>query len=257
MHRATASVMRFLSLVEVLDAKLSPKRTKPIWIAKFNFLGLLRVCESFVQFGHVRNLYEGGEIGEAIVKQLRPFVAKGVHGRWATNLLLSHYRNCTLDLLIDALEDNGQKKKGCLLGGNVESSKFKRYSTAAEVTYQLENGRPLPVLMYGSPLHWRAGAIVVSQKHWYFREIVFENNGDFVVDQFGLTYHRVHSPDLEICFRKDNGEVADTLGVDNLPFWGYALIFADLIEDTESFRYGIVRSGWQYLNADNNWSEHD
>jgi hypothetical protein len=59
MHRATASVMRFLSLMEVLDVKQSPKCAKPIWIAKFNFLGLLRVCESFVQFRHVRNLYEG------------------------------------------------------------------------------------------------------------------------------------------------------------------------------------------------------
>jgi hypothetical protein len=45
--------------------------------------------------------------------------------------------------------------------------------------------------------------------------------------------------------------------MDNLPFWGYALVFADLIDNTESFRYGIVMSGWQYLNADNIWSERD
>ncbi len=55
-NRATASVMRFLSRIEVLDMKLNPKRVKPIWIAKFNFLGLLRLCESFVEFKHVRNL---------------------------------------------------------------------------------------------------------------------------------------------------------------------------------------------------------
>ena len=152
MHRATASVMRFLSLMEELDCKLSPKRAKPIWIAKFNFLGLLRVCESFVQFGHVRNLCEGGEIGEAIVKQLRPFVAKGVHGKWATNLLLSHCRNSTLDQLIVALEENSPRKKGCLLGEKVESSKFRRCSTAAEVTDEMEKGRPLPVSLHGHPV---------------------------------------------------------------------------------------------------------
>jgi hypothetical protein len=256
-HRAMASVMRFLSLMESLDLQQSPKRLKPIWIAKFNFLGLLRVCESFVPFQHVKNLYEGGEIGEGIVKQLRPFVAKGVHGRWATNLLLRHYRNCTLDGLIDALENNSQKKKGCLLGVDVEPSKFKRYSTVAEVAHQMENGCPLPGLLYGSEEKWRAGVIVVSQKRWYFREIVFEKEEECVVDEYGLTYHRVHLPEQEFCFGKEGEQVVETLGDDNLPFWGYALMFADLIEDTDMFRYAIVRSGWQHLNAAHVWSEHD
>ena len=256
-NRATASVMRFLSLMEVLDRKLNPKRERPIWIAKFNFLGLLRVCESFVQFKHVRNLYEGGEIGEAIVKQLRPFVPKGLHVRWATNLLLAHYRNCTLDLLIDALEDKSAQQTGCLLGDGVLSSKFKRYSTSVEVNHQLENGRPIPVLLYGSPVNWRAGAVVVSQNYWYFKEMVFEVEGDIVDDRFGLTYHRVQSSDTESCFGKVDGEIKETVGDDDLTFWGYALMFADLIEDRERFRYAIVSEGWQYLNADNEWSEHD
>jgi hypothetical protein len=52
---ATASVMRFLCLMEVLD-KSYTKREKPIWIAKFNFLGLLRVCKSFLAFSMYRNL---------------------------------------------------------------------------------------------------------------------------------------------------------------------------------------------------------
>ncbi len=124
-NRATASVMRFLSLMESLDIKLHPKRIKPIWIAKFNFLGLLRVCESFLQFKHVRNLYEGGVIGEGVVKELRPLVAKGVHGRWATNLLLAHYRKFTLDILIEAAEEGSRHRTNCPLGNDIESSKFK------------------------------------------------------------------------------------------------------------------------------------
>jgi hypothetical protein len=54
-NQATASVMRFLCLMEVLD-KSYTKREKPIWIAKFNFLGLLRVCKSFLAFSMYRNL---------------------------------------------------------------------------------------------------------------------------------------------------------------------------------------------------------
>jgi hypothetical protein len=57
-------------------------------------------------------------------------------------------------------------------------SKFRRYSTAAEVIHQMGRGWPLPVLLYGSVGSWKA---VVSQNNWYFREIVFVN-GDYVND---------------------------------------------------------------------------
>jgi hypothetical protein len=40
-NRSTAPVMRFLGHKEDLDLKLNSKRKQPIWIAKFNFLGLL------------------------------------------------------------------------------------------------------------------------------------------------------------------------------------------------------------------------
>jgi hypothetical protein len=245
--------------MEVLDKKLHPKREKPIWIAKFNFLGLLRVCKSFPRFQHVRNLYEGGVIGEGIVKELRPLVAKGVHGRWATNLLLAHYRTSTLDLLIDALTKNRTTQTFCPLGPEVEMSKFRRYSTAAEVIHQMGRGWPLPVLLYGSVGSWKAGVIVVSQNNWYFREIVFVNDGDYVNDPHGLTYHRVNlvTAEEEYCFGKSHGEFSSTLGNLNLSFWDYGLMFADLIDDPVNFRYGIVRSGWQYLDSEHEWSEHD
>jgi hypothetical protein len=150
-NRATASVMGFFTKMEVLDKKLNPKRDKPIWIAKFNVLGLLCICKSFVEFKHVRNLYEGGAIREGIVKELRPLVVNGVHGRWATNLSLAHYRNCTLlDHLISPLEEEDGSQKKCPLGENIESSKFKCYTTAAEVIHQMDKGRPIPVLVYGS-----------------------------------------------------------------------------------------------------------
>jgi hypothetical protein len=257
-NRATASVMRFLCHIESLDLKLNPKREKPIWIAKFNFLGLLRVCESFVPFRHVRNLYEGGIIGEGIVKELRPLVAKGVHCRWATNLLLAHYRQQTLDILIDSLDNRSGQEKGCFLGHHVEPSKFKRYTTSAEVVYEMNMGRPLTVLLFGSNTNWRAGAIIVSQKFWYFREIDFLCNEDSVDDAYGLTYHRVHQAEQEICFgRVDGDDFEKNLGHLNLPFWDYGVLFPDLIEDTVAFRYAIVRTGWQYLNVKHEWSEYE
>ncbi len=63
--------------------------------------------------------------------------------------------------------------------------------------------------------------------------------------------------ETEFCFGNVDGPVSKTLGAEELPFWGYALLFADLIEEEIAFRYASVRSGWQYLNAANIWSEHD
>jgi hypothetical protein len=105
LNRSTASVMHFLSLIEDLDVRINPKRSKPIWIAKFNFLSLLRVCESFKRFNHhLRNMYEGAELGGGVVKDLRPLTAKGVGAQWATNLLLAYYRRSTLSMLLEAVQ---------------------------------------------------------------------------------------------------------------------------------------------------------
>ena len=49
----------------------------------------------------------------------------------------------------------------------------------------------------------------------------------------------------------------ETMGDDDLPFWDYALMFADQIEVTNHFRYAIVRSGWEHLDANTRWTSHD
>jgi hypothetical protein len=257
-NRSTAAVMRFLCHMESLDLKLNPKRAKPIWIAKFNFLGLLRVCESFEHFQHVRNLYEGGVIGEGIVKVLRPLVANGEHARRATNLLLRHYRQFTLDLLIEAAEGDHSNRRMCPLGDNVEFSKFKRYTTAAEVVHRISKGHPLPVLLYGSTEVWKAGVIIVAQNHWYFREISFGQGEDVMEDEYGLSYHRVQLHQNEICLGAMNGEFKDSLeGDHNLQFWDYGIVVPDILDASADSRYGILRSNWQYLNQYCEWSEFD
>jgi hypothetical protein len=129
MHRATAaSVMCALSLGG-FSMQTVAKRSNPSGSSSTSWVSL-RVQESFVQPAHVWNLYEGG-VHEAIVKQLRP--SKGGMGDGPPTLLPTN-RNCTLDLLIDSLEDNGQKK-GCVLGAMCGPSKFND-TAPAEVTQQ-------------------------------------------------------------------------------------------------------------------------
>jgi hypothetical protein len=260
-HRATASVMRFLSLIDVLDLKFNPKREKAIWLVKYNFLGLLRICESFDIFRHARNLYEGGVIGEGIVKVLRPLTAAGTHGKWATNLLLKHYRQLTLDMLIAATEGSVERRKRCPLGEDVESSKFKRYTTRADVTHLIHRGKPLAVLVYGGPEQWKAGVVIVAQNRWYFREILFGNDGNVLNDEYGLAYHHVTLGGNDFCLGVVNGEFTATLGTHNMTFWDYGLLLPDILRldmgGRVGYRYAIVRSNWQYLDETCEWNEFD
>jgi hypothetical protein len=43
--------------------------------------------------------------------------------------------------------------------------------------------------------------------------------------------------ETEFCFGNVDGPVSKTLGAEELPFWGYALLFADLIE----YLVGVAR----------------
>jgi hypothetical protein len=261
-NRATASVMRFLSLMESLDLKLNPKRQKPIWIAKYNFLGLLRICESFEPFQHARNLYEGGVIGEGIVKQLRPLTAAGMHQKWATNLLLRYYRQQSLDMLIAAAEGIGVRRKHCPLGENVEASKFKRYTHVMDVTHSMECGEPLPVLLYGTNARWKAGVILVYKNHWYFLEISFGDGTAVIDDEYGMAYHLAVAPGPPSSLGILHQEFAECLDGDpTLPFWDYGLVLPDILrvdmEGQAGYRYAIVRSNWQYLDAMRQWNEFE
>ncbi len=261
-NRATASVMRFLSLMESLDLKLNPKREKPIWIAKCNFLGLLRICESFEFFRHARNLHEGGVIGEGIVKQLRPLTASGVHKKWATNLLLKHHRQLTLDMLIAASDGSSTARKHCPLGENVEACKFKRCAHTMDVAHSIATGQPLPLLFHGSESAWKAGAVVVSKNSWNFQEMSFEKGpDDSLNDEFGLSHHLV-AIGASMCLGVVNEEFNLCLEGDlACQFWDCGLLLPDISrEDVEGrfgHRHAMVRSNWQCLDMNCAWNDFE
>jgi hypothetical protein len=216
--------MYFLSLIEDLDIRINPKRSKPIWIAKFNFLSLLRVCESFMRFNHLRNMNEGTELGEGVVKDLRPLTAKGVGAQWATNLLLAYYRCSTLSMLLEAV----QHTNSCIKRGDIfsrireylDESKIKCLSTMPDAMHLLQTGQLLPLVLYGSENKWKAGVVIVAQNHWFFGEIVFEK-GSSTSDVFGLPYYQAHLGEETECLAGDVIEISTTIRISVLDLWHY------------------------------------
>lgn len=99
-NRTYARVRAFLSEIEALDAALQPARSKPLYLAKYNFPSLLRATEHLAKFGNIRDLHEGGIEGEAMVKQLRPLVPNGLKNRFATHLLNKAFRDYSLDRMV-------------------------------------------------------------------------------------------------------------------------------------------------------------
>jgi hypothetical protein len=82
-------------------------------------------------------------------------------------VLLSYYRQSSLELLICPVEQttgNSDIVEHFPLGPDVQESKFKRFTTAADMYNLLEEGQPIPVLLYGSKRAWRAG--VVGEQGW-------------------------------------------------------------------------------------------
>jgi hypothetical protein len=56
-NRTNARVRAFLSEIEALDHLLQPSRSKPLYLAKYNFPSLLRAATHLAQFGNIRDLH--------------------------------------------------------------------------------------------------------------------------------------------------------------------------------------------------------
>ena len=70
-NRLLARTKLFLSHWDKVDLMILPNRKKPIHIAKFNTLGLMRSCDTFLCFSLIRNMHEGGATKKRKSAQMR------------------------------------------------------------------------------------------------------------------------------------------------------------------------------------------
>ena len=68
--------------------KRKGKDKEPIWLSTYNFICLINLVNNMLQYGLLRNFWEGKYIGEAMVKNVKPEMTSVRRLNWAVNLLL-------------------------------------------------------------------------------------------------------------------------------------------------------------------------
>jgi hypothetical protein len=80
---------------------LHPLAKRDGFLKKYIFISLLRAVESLTDFGSLRDIQEGGEDGEGLVKRMRKMTPRSLRDNFAINLLERYSRQSCLEFLCE------------------------------------------------------------------------------------------------------------------------------------------------------------
>lgn len=86
-HRTTSMALVYLSILNTCYKTIHQVGKYDSWASMYTFLGILQAPMPFQDFTLVKSLYKGGDIGEGIIKELRPLSPTGIKDGWAQNLI--------------------------------------------------------------------------------------------------------------------------------------------------------------------------
>jgi hypothetical protein len=84
----------FLQCFHRFDITLKNTHTeaKPKWLSSYNFVSLTSIPRILQQYGPVRNLWEGGGLGEKVIQLMKPS-RFGFHQNWPLNMMKKIAKN--------------------------------------------------------------------------------------------------------------------------------------------------------------------
>ena len=80
-------IKTFLTHFAKLDKQVNPIRDKPTWVTSYNFSSLLNLPGIMSRYGPLRNLWEGGNQGEGILKYVKQEITMGLRPGWERKLM--------------------------------------------------------------------------------------------------------------------------------------------------------------------------
>ena len=137
-------VKLFLTLFEDLDSKMRVSGDKPKAITTYNFFSLLNLPTTAGMLGPLRNIWEGGPMGEGYLQPIKAAMTSGLKTGWEMRLMNTiHRNNCLSNVLKNwnSSKDAGEDEDG------VEEirpvGEYYKYKSLAALVLCFEKGDPI------------------------------------------------------------------------------------------------------------------
>lgn len=150
-ERMETQIKMFLSEFEKLDQSIRTSKDPMKLVSCFNFLCLLNLPTATALFGPLRNLWEGGVKGEALISLFKEQICMGLRMNWERNSLKGMLKTKSLKTMLSTVKEEvmavdqhvpcWEKTLANLVGTDCNS-----FPSRQSVVDALKHGHPLSVL---------------------------------------------------------------------------------------------------------------
>lgn len=197
-HRTVAYALNYLCVLNECYTSIHKKEDFSEHTTTYTLLGILRATTHFQKFVWIRCLYEGGEMGEGIIKTLRPLSPHGIKEGWAQNLLQSYYQQDVMNYLLKICNESEITQQLCC-ENIINPKKFVRYGTKVAISQTIKELSVLSVIFYtdNKTNSTIIGCMIAQLQMWYFCVIEITNLNRFYNDCNGYTYFPIKLGEME------------------------------------------------------------
>ena len=222
-NRTLAHAMSYLNLLDDSYKTLRNKTECNLWMQMYTLLGILRAPTHFHDYIWIRSLYEGGDMGEGVVKHLRPLSPTGVKINWSFHIVEGYYRRLTMSFLQDYLSPKAKDVQQV----KVDQRSYVRFGTRADIRDKIENKVVLSILIYENTRESELviGSMIIQCKQHYLCEYSISDMPVFE-DQFGFVYFKLELTKVE------HKVTHDTVKSLKLVKTGFALPLISVVDPT-------------------------
>ena len=231
-HEISLYTKLFLSLYVKFDILYDPAKKNPSWVTASNFICLLNLPGLIEDVGPLRNLWEGGDIGEKVLGLVKDEF-NGFRKQWAKALLNNVYTQSAMEKIKLSMET---PINSCDRNKYNRYGRFHKYKTKLEVKLLLIEHKVLSIIEYEN------SAFFIVLKDGSTMRLLIETSEETKV-MCGFTY---------FCWKILNISSQKKNLIDVNKIVRYCLLLPWLqqdAEDTVKF-YTVISDDWKTMSKD-------